>query len=481
MTVAARIDGHRRLRSAGRSAPAERTAPSNRMDEFTATSSAPLTNAIGLHARPSVKLTKLAKTFASQIEVAPRSERPMGGRQEHRQGHGGKGGEGHDPAFSRQGPRRARGAGGADAISWRSNFPVTRRIRQRRRARRSRMAELRFSGRAASGGFAGGPRRLAEERRSARCAAPASRPPRRRLCARAIASALEQLGGLAARRRKRRRRHPRVPDRDAGGRTLSEAAFGAIAAGAPADRAMANGARSAKSRTTKRPRTSISARAPATCGTSATGCSACFPARGRSRPAPGRDPRRRRSDAVAFSRDGLERRGRHRTDARQRLRPCRDPRAGARGADDRRARARSRRLAADGRGAHRRRKRYALPRSGASDARGFRRADASRASATARHDDFRTRPAFTADGTPIAVCVNIADPAEVDALDPASCDGIGLVRTEFLFSGKEGLPDEDTQYRAYRRLAEWAAGRPVTIRTLDAGGRQADRRPDSRA
>ena len=40
------------------------------MDEFTAISSAPLTNPVGLHARPSVKLTKLAKTFAANIEVA---------------------------------------------------------------------------------------------------------------------------------------------------------------------------------------------------------------------------------------------------------------------------------------------------------------------------------------------------------------------------------------------------------------------------
>src|SRR5271154_236728 len=39
------------------------------MSEFGATDSALLTNAIGLHARPSVKLTKLAKTFASHIEV----------------------------------------------------------------------------------------------------------------------------------------------------------------------------------------------------------------------------------------------------------------------------------------------------------------------------------------------------------------------------------------------------------------------------
>jgi phosphoenolpyruvate-protein phosphotransferase (PTS system enzyme I) len=94
-----------------------------------------------------------------------------------------------------------------------------------------------------------------------------------------------------------------------------------------------------------------------------------------------------------------------------------------------------------------------------------------RAATTSRSaaDEFRTRPAFTADGTPIAVCINIADPAEVETLDPGTCDGIGLVRTEFLFEDNRGLPDEETQYRAYRRLAEWAAGKPVTIRTLDAG------------
>ena len=46
------------------------------MDDITAKSSVPLTNSIGLHARPSVKLTKLAKTFAAQIEVAPGEDGP---------------------------------------------------------------------------------------------------------------------------------------------------------------------------------------------------------------------------------------------------------------------------------------------------------------------------------------------------------------------------------------------------------------------
>jgi phosphocarrier protein HPr len=46
------------------------------MDDITATSSVPLTNSIGLHARPSVKLTRLAKTFAAEIEVAPSANGP---------------------------------------------------------------------------------------------------------------------------------------------------------------------------------------------------------------------------------------------------------------------------------------------------------------------------------------------------------------------------------------------------------------------
>jgi phosphotransferase system enzyme I (PtsI) len=82
----------------------------------------------------------------------------------------------------------------------------------------------------------------------------------------------------------------------------------------------------------------------------------------------------------------------------------------------------------------------------------------------------RGHPAATRDGVSIAVHLNVSDLDELAALDPAVCDGIGLVRTEFMFHGRHGLPDEETQYRAYRRIANWAVGKPVTIRTLDAGG-----------
>jgi len=92
------------------------------------------------------------------------------------------------------------------------------------------------------------------------------------------------------------------------------------------------------------------------------------------------------------------------------------------------------------------------------------------AAEAAEHAAFRLIPARTADGTRIAVCLNIASVAELDGLEPSICDGIGLVRTELLFHGPGGLPDEATQVAAYRRIAEWAEGVPVVIRTLDAGG-----------
>jgi phosphoenolpyruvate-protein phosphotransferase (PTS system enzyme I) len=102
------------------------------------------------------------------------------------------------------------------------------------------------------------------------------------------------------------------------------------------------------------------------------------------------------------------------------------------------------------------------------------RADFGRRRATAAETDARTavlvrRSAAMADGTPVRVLLNIADPAELDALDLAICDGIGLVRTEFLFHGS-ALPDEDSQAAVYTRIARWAAGGPVTFRTIDAGG-----------
>jgi phosphoenolpyruvate-protein phosphotransferase/dihydroxyacetone kinase phosphotransfer subunit len=84
-----------------------------------------------------------------------------------------------------------------------------------------------------------------------------------------------------------------------------------------------------------------------------------------------------------------------------------------------------------------------------------------------------TTPASTEDGVEIPVLANVGGPAElaaeVSAAVAAGCDGVGLLRTEFLFIGRPAIPDEDEQERVYRAAAVALAGRPLTIRTLDVG------------
>jgi len=90
----------------------------------------------------------------------------------------------------------------------------------------------------------------------------------------------------------------------------------------------------------------------------------------------------------------------------------------------------------------------------------------------AKADDARylAARALTAKGETVQVMINVADGSELEALDPAHCDGIGLVRTELLLRNLAELGDEEMQYRAYGRILKWANGKPVTFRTLDAGG-----------
>jgi phosphoenolpyruvate-protein phosphotransferase (PTS system enzyme I) len=95
-----------------------------------------------------------------------------------------------------------------------------------------------------------------------------------------------------------------------------------------------------------------------------------------------------------------------------------------------------------------------------------RRAERARADA----ERYATTTALTADGERVQVLINIADASELERLDPACCDGIGLVRTELTLRNAADLADEQAQYEAYLRILRWAGGRPVTIRTLDAGG-----------
>lgn len=81
----------------------------------------------------------------------------------------------------------------------------------------------------------------------------------------------------------------------------------------------------------------------------------------------------------------------------------------------------------------------------------------------------RRRMAKTPRGGKVRLLLNLDHPDVLDSIDPGLFDGVGLFRTEFLFSDG-AFPGEDEQYRVYRRVLEWAGGCPVTIRVLDAGG-----------
>src|SRR3954471_12809695 len=78
--------------------------------------------------------------------------------------------------------------------------------------------------------------------------------------------------------------------------------------------------------------------------------------------------------------------------------------------------------------------------------------------------------AITLDGVRVTLRANVDIPEEAEAAARSGAEGVGLMRTEFLVLGRASMPDEDEQYRAYRRVVEAFAGKPVIIRTFDIGG-----------
>ena len=82
----------------------------------------------------------------------------------------------------------------------------------------------------------------------------------------------------------------------------------------------------------------------------------------------------------------------------------------------------------------------------------------------------RKVPAVTRDGTAIDLQANLELPRELAQALAAGAEGIGLLRTEFLYMNRDDLPGEEEQYAALRGLVLGMAGRPVTVRTLDVGG-----------
>jgi phosphocarrier protein FPr len=79
-------------------------------------------------------------------------------------------------------------------------------------------------------------------------------------------------------------------------------------------------------------------------------------------------------------------------------------------------------------------------------------------------------PAVTRDGRRVEVVANIGDVASAYEAINYGAEGVGLLRTEFLYLGRTTLPHEEEQYAAYHAIAEVMGQRPLIVRTLDVGG-----------
>jgi phosphotransferase system enzyme I (PtsI) len=79
-------------------------------------------------------------------------------------------------------------------------------------------------------------------------------------------------------------------------------------------------------------------------------------------------------------------------------------------------------------------------------------------------------PAVTRDGEAITLLANVELPRESQSALAAGAEGIGLLRTEFMFMNRDDLPDEEEQYQALKAITEAMNGRLVVMRTLDIGG-----------
>ena len=82
----------------------------------------------------------------------------------------------------------------------------------------------------------------------------------------------------------------------------------------------------------------------------------------------------------------------------------------------------------------------------------------------------RTAESVTLDGQKLVLRANVDFPEEADFAARSGADGVGLMRTEFLVVGRTTMPDEEEQFRAYKKVAESFNGAPVVIRTYDIGG-----------
>ena len=77
---------------------------------------------------------------------------------------------------------------------------------------------------------------------------------------------------------------------------------------------------------------------------------------------------------------------------------------------------------------------------------------------------------ITTDGTEIKLFANISSADDLEAVFDNGGEGVGLLRTELLFMGRDSFPTEDEQFEFYKRVALQSKGKSLVVRTIDIGG-----------
>jgi phosphotransferase system enzyme I (PtsI) len=84
-------------------------------------------------------------------------------------------------------------------------------------------------------------------------------------------------------------------------------------------------------------------------------------------------------------------------------------------------------------------------------------------------DRLRNLAAVTHDDIKVTLLANVELPIEMDMVTQAGAEGIGLLRSEFMFMNRDDLPSEDEQVAQLKSVIDVMGKRPVTVRTLDVG------------
>ena len=85
-------------------------------------------------------------------------------------------------------------------------------------------------------------------------------------------------------------------------------------------------------------------------------------------------------------------------------------------------------------------------------------------------EKYKNKKAITKDGHKVELLANIGGPQDIQIVIDNTAEGVGLLRSEFLYMDAKDFPSEEEQFEAYKKIAESLENKRLVIRTLDIGG-----------